>query len=76
MVLDVTDSQAGRIEQYLRREQDAGRLIYGVHLADAALMTCLVFNIEQSEHVHFVDGSDGGFAMAARGFKSGLVARS
>ncbi len=76
MVLDVSESQAKHIEQYLMREQDAGRLIYGVHLADAALMTCLVFNMEQSEHVHFVDGSDGGFAMAAREFKSGLGARS
>ncbi|MCH7634090.1 MAG: DUF3095 family protein [Proteobacteria bacterium] len=29
-----------------------------------------MFNLEQSEHVHLIDGSDGGFAMAATGFKS------
>ena len=39
-------------------------------------MTCVVFSLEQSEHVHFVDGSDGGFAMAAQGFKSRLGARA
>ncbi len=28
--------------------------------------------VERSEHVHLIDGSDGGFAMAATGFKSRL----
>ncbi len=76
MVLDVSESQAERIEQHLKREQDAGRLVYGVHVADTALMTCLVFSLEQSEHVHFIDGADGGFAMAAQEFKSKLGTRS
>ena len=76
MVLDVSESQAERIEQHLEREHDAGRLVYGVHVADTALMTCVVFSLEQSKHVHFIDGSDGGFARAAQGFKSRLGARS
>ena len=75
MVLDVSERQAERIERHLKRGQDAGRLVYGVHLADTALMTCLVFSLERSEHVHFIDGSDGGFAMAAQAFKSRLGAR-
>ncbi len=76
MVLDVSESQAELIEQHLKREQDTGRLVYGVHLADTALMTCLVFSLERSEHVHFIDGSDGGFAKAAQAFKSRLGVRS
>ncbi len=76
MVLDVSESQAELIEQHLKREQDAGRLVYGVHVADTALMTCLVFSLEQSEHVHFIDGSDGGFAKAAQAFKARLGVRS
>ncbi len=75
MVLDVSESQAELIEQHLEREHDAGRLVYGVHVADTALMTCVVFSLEQSKHVHFVDGSDGGFARAAQEFKSRLGAR-
>ncbi len=75
MVLDVSESQAELIEQHLAREQDAGRLVYGVHVTDTALMTCLIFSLEQSEHVHFIDGSDGGFARAAQEFKSRLGAR-
>jgi hypothetical protein len=76
MVLDVSKIQAERIGQYLQAEQDAGRLVYGVHLARSALMTCLVFNMAQSEHVHFIDGADGGFAMAAIDFKARLGAGS
>lgn len=68
-VLDVTQQQAKAIESYLEGQYQAGRLNYGVHITDSALMTCLVFSLEQSEHVHFIDGSDGGFAMAATGFK-------
>ncbi len=69
MVLDVTPDQADAIEQHLEAEYAAGRLLYGTHRADAALMTCLVFSIAQGEHVHFIDGADGGFARAATGFK-------
>ncbi len=71
-VLDVTDDQAMRIERYLESKYRAGRLVYGLHTAPSALMTCLVFSLERSEHVHLIDGSDGGFAMAATGFKSRL----
>lgn len=73
-VLDVTTEQAHAVEAYLEREHQAGHLVYGVYLTDAALMTCLVFSLEQSEHVHFIDGSDGGFAMAAVGFKERMKA--
>ena len=76
LVLDVSAPQAEGIARYLEREQDAGRLIYGTHVADSALMTCLVFSLERSKHVHFVDGSNGGFAKAAQQFKSRLGAHS
>jgi hypothetical protein len=72
MVLDVTDKQVQELENWLAQEHRAGNLVYGTHVADTALMTCLVFSLEQSEHVHFIDGSDGGFAMAAIDFKSRL----
>lgn len=74
MVLDVSPSQADAIEAYFAAEHAAGRLVYGTHRADAALMTCLVFSLEQSQHIHFIDGADGGFALAAQGFKKQLAA--
>jgi hypothetical protein len=74
LVLDVSPAQADAIEDYLAAEHAAGRLVYGTHRADAALMTCLVFSLEQSQHIHFIDGADGGFALAAQGFKKQLAA--
>ena len=38
------------------------------------MMTCLVFSLEQSRHVHFIDGADGGYALAALQLKAQLQA--
>jgi hypothetical protein len=50
-------------ERYARRE-----LAYGLHVADRAHMTCLVFDYS-GRHLHFIDGADGGFFAASVGFK-------
>ncbi|MCB9930925.1 MAG: DUF3095 family protein [Alphaproteobacteria bacterium] len=73
LVLDVTPAQADAIEAHLAREYAAGRLVYGTHRADASLMTCLVFRLEAGQHMHFIDGADGGFALAAQAFKARLT---
>ncbi len=72
MVLDVTPSQVALLRSYCQEKYDAGLIVFGIHLADSALMTCLVFNLEQGEHIHFIDGNDGGFALAAKDFKARL----
>lgn len=72
MVLDVTPQQAQAMERFLAALFEDGRIVYGVHRADAALMTCLVFSLEQSEHVHFIDGAGGGYALAASDLKTRL----
>ena len=50
-------------ERYAQRE-----LAYGMHVADRAHMTCLVFDYS-GRHLHFIDGADGGFFAASVGFK-------
>ncbi|HKI74027.1 MAG TPA: DUF3095 domain-containing protein [Pseudomonadales bacterium] len=74
LVLDVTPEHAAAIEAYLESEYQAGRLVYGFHAANTAMMTCLLFSLPQSEHVHFVDAGDGGYALASIGFKQRLAA--
>lgn len=69
LVLDVTPAQAEAIERRLEAAHGEGRIAYGVHTAEEALMTCLVFSLEQSRHVHFVDAAGGGFARAALDLK-------
>jgi hypothetical protein len=68
LVLDLNDLQRDALEAYLREGEVDGRLVYGMHVSRSALMTCLVFSIEESRHVHFVDGAGGGFSRAARDF--------
>jgi hypothetical protein len=69
LVLDVTMDEAARIDMFLRAEHGAGQLFFGTHHSRDALMTCLVFSLEHSRHVHFIDGAEGGFALAARELK-------
>jgi hypothetical protein len=45
--------------------------VYGLHISDRALMTCLVFE-RNGRQVHFVDGADGGYALAAKEMKQKL----
>jgi len=69
MVIDCTPAQADAIESLLESEFLRGGIDYGTHRASAALMTCFVRDYEESGHIHFIDGADGGYALAALGMK-------
>ena len=73
MVLDVSPAQAAEIEDFLEREFQAGNVIYGTWKADRAMMTCLLFSLSESKHIHFIDGADGGYAMAASDLKQRMT---
>lgn len=73
MVLDVSRDQADAIEAYLEQEFQAGRLVYGTWRSATALMTCLLFDLKDSRHLHFIDGSDGGYALAAQAMKQRIA---
>jgi hypothetical protein len=74
ILLDCSQVQADEIDKMLALRAERGELVYGLHRADSALMTCLVFNLEKGEHIHFVDGNDGGFTSAAKNMKAARVA--
>lgn len=57
-----------KFEDWLKTEEQAGKLIYGMHISDAAQLTCLISQIGV-KHIHFVDGCDGGYALAAKALK-------
>ncbi|MEM7212034.1 MAG: DUF3095 family protein [Pseudomonadota bacterium] len=71
-VLDCSPEQVAEIERWLSQQHQNGRLVFGLHADREALMTCLLFSLEQGEHVHFVDAAGGGFASASVGFKRRL----
>jgi hypothetical protein len=68
MVVSGTTQQRKKIIDYLEKKFQEGRLVYGFHVSDRALMTCLVFD-RDGRQVHFVDGADGGYALAAKKMK-------
>lgn len=74
MILDCPGEMADAIEAFFIELHTQGKIAFGTHRSDHALMTCLVFSLTQGEHVHFVDGSDGGFAMAAVQLKAQIRA--
>lgn len=73
LIIDDTAAQRAELTTYLEEEYRSGRLAYGVHVTDRALVTCVVFE-RMGRQVHFVDGADGGYAMAARALKQRLRA--
>lgn len=74
MTVDVDAALRERIERRLSKAQEAGICVYGMHRQDSALMTCMVVNPMQPNHVHFVDGGSGGYAMAASHLKAAMAA--
>jgi len=71
MVLDSTPDKRLRLEQGLEARRARRELVYGIHVAQEALMTCLIFD-RKSSHAHFVDGANGGYALASQKMKAQL----
>lgn len=73
MVMDCSQEQAENVNAALKSLHHAGRIVYGIHRSDCALMTCFVTSIAGNGHVHFIDGDEGGYAMAAVQLKQQLA---
>ncbi len=68
MVLTCESTSRMHWEQYLETLRQEGKVYYGIHIADRAIMTCLLHAGSEKE-VHFVDAADGGYALAAKQLK-------
>ena len=68
MVVSSTNIQTNELNKYLEEEYKKDNLIYGVHESKAALMTCLIFQ-RHGRHIHFIDSSNGGYALASNAYK-------
>lgn len=64
MVIDVSNEQRVKIEERLEAYRHSHGAAWGSHFASSSLFTCMVRS--QQVHLHFVDGSDGGYTAAAR----------
>lgn len=73
MVIDCTPTMQQTVRALLERERAAGNLYFGMHASPSALMTCFLQRLEHGGHIHFVDGNDGGYAMAAIELKAQMA---
>jgi hypothetical protein len=69
MVLDCTPELAAEIEDHLKTAAARGVVRYGAHRQNAAMMTCFTPSPVNPNHVHFIDGAQGGYALAASALK-------
>jgi hypothetical protein len=72
MVVDCSSEQAASIRAFLENLHAKGKVCFGLHASTAALMTCFVYDVKDGKHIHFVDGENGGYAMAAKQLKAQL----
>ena len=71
MVISGTVDQQNKLRDVLEQFRQNNRLVYGIHSSPNALLTCIIFNYA-TDHVHFLDGSNGGYALAASEMKKQL----
>jgi hypothetical protein len=73
MILDCTEELGGALTARLVAAAEQGIVRYGLHRQDAAMMTCFTPSAMRSDHVHFIDGAQGGYASAATALKATSV---
>jgi hypothetical protein len=75
MTVDCTPKTADELAARLDKAEKDRIIDYGLHRQESALITCLVPSVLQDDHLHFLDGAGGGYALAAEGLKARLAAR-
>ncbi len=65
MTVDIDAGRLAQIRTLLEQAQVDGIARYGLHSQTSALMTCFVPTPLSRDHMHFIDGASGGYAVAA-----------
>jgi hypothetical protein len=63
-VISGTPQQRVLLQAALDSIEASGEILYGLHTSKESVISCYVRNLND-RHVHFVDGADGGYTMAA-----------
>jgi len=67
-VVAATRTERACLERVLTKLQQDGKIFWGMHISNRAMLTCLV-QMELGDEVHFVDAADGGYALASQMLK-------
>ncbi|MEM9683655.1 MAG: DUF3095 domain-containing protein [Pseudomonadota bacterium] len=71
MTVDCSLESAVEIEALLETARQEGLADFGLHRQETALLTCVVPSTMTDDHLHFLDGGEGGYARAAEQLKAG-----
>lgn len=71
-VISGTPQQREALTSYLDNLEDSEKIAYGIHVSEESIMSCYVRDISTHEHIHFVDGGNGGYTKAAKSLKAKL----
>ncbi len=74
MTVDLDATRIRKLEDRLKQAEAAGICHFGLHRQDSALMTCIVATPLERDHIHFIDGAAGGYAVAAANLKAKAAA--
>lgn len=70
-IISGTEAQRLQLITFLLEKEKEGSLIFGHHASSESIMTCYIRN-RNKDHIHFVDGSNGGYTKAAMEIKRKL----
>ena len=76
LTVDCKTGTITEIEKILSTAQEAGTAFFGLYRQDSAVMTCIIPSPFTNDHMHFVDGGSGGYALAAVQLKKAIAAAS
>lgn len=71
MIITGSSEMKDELAEFLERYFQEGKLVYGIHVTSSTVTTCFVKEY-QSNHIHFIDGTGGGYTKASVGFKRRL----
>lgn len=70
-VISGTEKQRTALVKVLDKLESDGSITYGLHISKASVMSCYVRDLKD-DHIHFVDGAEGGYTQAAKELKAKL----
>jgi hypothetical protein len=73
MVVNCTPEEAINLKNWLEKKEKNSEIFYGIHESDSILITCLFSGTYDEREQHLVDGSKGGYTLAAKVLKEKLA---
>jgi len=68
-VMNGSETQIEKLTVFLDTLEQEGHIKYGLHVTYASVMSCYIQDRKEN-HIHFVDGTEGGYTAASLNFKS------